>query len=141
MKPNPFWSAHIRACGRRAIMISLRKRATKCCAASGDFDDLLAPLRHPEQTSYQIKRSKQFDKKAASQPHTNGSVVFARLQQCTPHVIRVHNANGISIGSAVFAGFMSVTDRPTDRPCYSVCNSRPHLRTYYVVLRCGLSYL
>jgi len=24
-----------------------------------------------------------------------------------------------------------VTDRPTDRPRYSVCNNRPHLRTQY----------
>ena len=29
---------------------------------------------------------------------------------------RVHDPNGISIGSAVFAGLTSVTDRPTDRP-------------------------
>jgi len=38
-----------------------------------------------------------------------------------------HNPNGISIGSAVFAGF--TTDRPRDheRPRYSVCNNRPHL--------------
>ena len=30
----------------------------------------------------------------------------------------------------------SVTDRPTDRPRYSVSNNRPHLRTQYA--RCGL---
>jgi len=35
--------------------------------------------------------------------------------------------NGISIGSAVLAGLTIVTDRPTDRPRYSVCNDRPHL--------------
>jgi len=29
---------------------------------------------------------------------------------------RPHNANGISIGSTVFAGLTSVTDRPTNRP-------------------------
>jgi len=28
---------------------------------------------------------------------------------------QVHNPNGISIGSFVFAGLTSVTDRPTDR--------------------------
>jgi len=39
--------------------------------------------------------------------------------------------NGISISSAVLAGLTSVTDRPTDRPCYSVGNNRPHLRTLY----------
>jgi len=35
----------------------------------------------------------------------------------------------ISIGSAIFAGLTSVTDRPADRPRYSVGNNRPHLRT------------
>jgi len=35
------------------------------------------------------------------------------------------------IGSAVYAGLTSVTDRPTDRPCYSACNNRPHLCTQY----------
>ena len=29
---------------------------------------------------------------------------------------RVHNPNGISIGSAVFARLTIVTDRPTNRP-------------------------
>jgi len=42
---------------------------------------------------------------------------------------RVHNPNGISIGSTVFAGLMIVTHRPTVRPRYSVGNNRPHLRT------------
>ena len=49
---------------------------------------------------------------------------------------RVHNSNGTSIGSAVFAVAqpMIVTDRPTakqtDRPSYSVSNNRPHTRMY-----------
>jgi len=30
---------------------------------------------------------------------------------------------------SVFAGLTIVTDRPTDKPHYSVCNNRPHLRT------------
>ena len=42
---------------------------------------------------------------------------------------RVLDPNGISIGEAVFAELTSVTDSPTDRPRYSVGNSRPHLRT------------
>ena len=46
---------------------------------------------------------------------------------------RVHILNDMSMASAVFAGLMIVTDRPTDRqrdrPRYSVCNSRPHLRS------------
>ena len=33
-----------------------------------------------------------------------------------PGPTRVLNPNGISIGSAVFAGLTNVTDRPTDRP-------------------------
>jgi len=37
--------------------------------------------------------------------------------------------SGISIGSAVFAGLTIVTDRPIDRPRYSVCSNRPHLRS------------
>jgi len=32
-----------------------------------------------------------------------------------PWPIPAHNPNGMSIGSAVFAGLTSVTDRPTDR--------------------------
>jgi len=42
---------------------------------------------------------------------------------------RVHDPIGISIGSAIFAGLTIVTDRPTDRPRYSVCNNRPHLHS------------
>jgi len=48
--------------------------------------------------------------------------------------IRVHSPSGISIGSAVFVGLTTATDRQTDRqtdrPRYSVCNDRPYLRTY-----------
>jgi len=43
--------------------------------------------------------------------------------------IRVQIPNGISIGSAIFAGFTAVTDRQTDRPRCSVCIL--HLRTWY----------
>ena len=38
----------------------------------------------------------------------------------------VHIPNGISICSAAFAGLTVVTDRQTDRLCYSVCSNRPH---------------
>jgi len=48
---------------------------------------------------------------------------------CFPWPIRVLNPNSISIGSTGFAALTSVTDRPTDRPRYSVGNNRPHLRT------------
>jgi len=53
-----------------------------------------------------------------------------RLNVCFLWPTRVHhNPNGISIGSAVFAGLTSVTDRQTDRPRYLVGNG-PHLRTH-----------
>jgi len=74
----------------------------------------------------------------------NGSPILAAPRNCpfawaiwTPSntwfrgPTRVHNPNGISIGSAGFAGLTIVTDRqtdrPTNRPRYSVCNNRPHL--------------
>jgi len=44
---------------------------------------------------------------------------------------RAKKPNGVSIGSAVLAWLTSVTDRPTNGPCYSVCNNRPHLRSQY----------
>jgi len=43
----------------------------------------------------------------------------------------VLNPSSISISSAVFARFTSVTDRHTYRPCYSVCNNRLHLCTVH----------
>jgi len=46
-----------------------------------------------------------------------------------PGPTQILNPNDISISTALFAGLTSVTDRPTDRqtnrPCYSVSNSRP----------------
>ena len=60
--------------------------------------------------------------KAASSPHTAGSVVFARWRQCAPHLmrflgpIRVHNPSNISVGSAIFVGLTTVTDWSIDRP-------------------------
>ena len=76
-------------------------------------------------------------KKAGLRPHMDGSIVFTRWRHCAPPsnmlpwTTRVHVPNDISIGSAVFAGLTTVTDRQTDRPTvrprYSVCNNRPHL--------------
>jgi len=65
----------------------------------------------------------------------DGSIVFARLRQCAPHLTcflgptRVHIQNGISIGLAFLRGSTIVRDRETDRqtdhakdrPRYSVC--------------------
>ena len=48
----------------------------------------------------------------------------------------VLNPNSISIGSAVFAGLTTVTDRQTDRQT-TLLGTRPHIGTY-VVMRCGL---
>ena len=73
--------------------------------------------------------------KTASPPQTNGSIVFASMgRPFSPKNLplpmggseppsntwslgptQVLNPNGISIGSAVFAGLSSVTDRQTDR--------------------------
>ena len=44
----------------------------------------------------------------------------------------VHNSNGILASSVVFARLTTMTDRP----CYSISNNRPHLRST-AMLRCG----
>jgi len=67
-----------------------------------------------------------------------------------PHLIRAHPSPQLKWHLVRFSRFAELisllrmwqtdrqTDRPTDRPRrYSVCNNRPHLRTY-IVLRCGL---
>jgi len=43
-------------------------------------------------------------------------VDLAPSNTCFLGPTRVHNPNGISIGSSIFAGLTSVTDRPTDGP-------------------------
>jgi len=43
--------------------------------------------------------------------------------------IRVHNQNGISIGSAIFAGLTIITDRQTIGQAISICSNKPHLAT------------
>ena len=82
--------------------------------------------------------------KAASPPLMDGSVVFANqvAPMCTPSNTcllgpsRVHIPNGISIGSAVFAGLTILlwqTDRPTDHATPTVT-----IGSTYVVLWCVL---
>ena len=65
------------------------------------------------------KWSKWYDKKAASPPpHADGSVVFARVRQCAPHLTHASLDPPESVhpnGSAVFAGLAVVMDGPTDR--------------------------
>jgi len=41
---------------------------------------------------------------------------------------QVNKPDGIMIGSAIYAGLSTVTDRWTDGPRYSACNKWPHLR-------------
>jgi len=50
-----------------------------------------------------------------------------------PVPTRVLNPNGILIGSAVFAGLISVTDRQTT--LFSVGHNRPHLSTVVWAMR------
>jgi len=57
-------------------------------------------------------------------------VIWIQSNTCFLGLTRVLNPNGISIGSAVFAGFTSVTDRPTDHATRSV--------TIGHILRCSL---
>jgi len=59
--------------------------------------------------------------------HIGGSWPLSKTQFLGSN--RVHNPNGISIGSAIFAGLTSVTDQPTDRPRYSVYNNMPYLHS------------
>ena len=46
-----------------------------------------------------------------------------------PGLTRLLNPNGILIGSAVFAGLTSVTDRPTDHATRSVTTDLIYVRT------------
>jgi len=55
-----------------------------------------------------------------------------------PFPYRVHNQNGISINSAVFAGVTVVTDRQGDTPCY-IGSKRSHSCT--PCIPCGLTTL
>jgi len=86
--------------------------------------------------------TKQVGRDAASQSHMGSSIVFTRWCQCAPpsntcflEPTQVHIPNGISVGSATFAGLIIVThrptDQPTDRPRYSAYNNRPRVCTQY----------
>jgi len=65
--------------------------------------------------------------------HVRFNSIHQVAPMCTPFntcflgPTQFHNPNGISIGSAVFAGLATVTDQQTDRPHYSICNNRLHL--------------
>jgi len=47
---------------------------------------------------------------------------------------RVFNPNGNSISAAISAGLTSMTDRPTDRPRYSVGNNRPRCSLIIIII-------
>jgi len=49
-------------------------------------------------------------------PHSELLLRREDLDHMVPWATRVHNPNGISIGSAVFAGLTIVPYTPTDRP-------------------------
>ena len=80
-----------------------------------------------------------------------GSIVFTKWRQCAPpsntcflEPTQVHIPNGISVGSATFAGLIIVThrptDQPTDRPRYSAYNNRPRVCTQYCNVAQLLAY-
>jgi len=95
--------------------------------------------------------------KAVSQPHIDGNPYTLQWTAPSPPQsklpfltgasethntwllgpIRVYVPNGISIGSASFAGLTIVTDRPTDRQTDRATPSVT-IGRIYVVLRCGL---
>jgi len=68
-------------------------------------------------------------------PFTRGSGPHLTHDSLGPPPIQAHNPNGILIGSAVFAGLTSVTDRSTDRQHYSVGSNSPHLRIRSTAMR------
>jgi len=69
--------------------------------------------------------------KASSPPHNiirQVAPMCTRSNTCFLGPTRVHITNVISIRLSVYAGLTIVTDRPTDRPLYSVCKGAS---TYY----------
>jgi len=46
------------------------------------------------------------------------SIIGLRAEKLGPTMARLHTPNGISIGSAIFAGLTAVTNRQTDRQTY-----------------------
>jgi len=94
-----------------------------------------------EPTPHHTKQQQQQENngnKDSKQTSVSIRITISQLYMLHGHrrsITRYTPVHGISIGSAVFAGLTVVTDRQTDRPRYSVCSNRPHLR---IVLRCGL---
>ena len=58
-----------------------------------------------------------------------GANVHPNLIRCFLAPVRIHVPNGISIGSAVFAGLTTVTDRPTDHATPSATMGRIFVRS------------
>jgi len=95
--------------------------AVGCSLADGVIDFL---LRTP-QRRLTLLFSWPENLKICPLPHGNLDLRVIRHTRVTP-------TNGISIGSAVFAGFTNAINRQTDtdRPRYSVCNNRPIKAVY-----------
>jgi len=90
--------------------------------------------------NYFNKWSKWFDKKAASLPHTDGSIVFARWRQCARSSnawfrgpTRVHTRSRSVQPFLQGSRLCKTDDRQTDHTTPSVTIGR-----IYAVLRCGL---
>jgi len=73
--------------------------------------------------------------KGRSAAHINNAIVFGRWHQCALHPTHASLDHASPQPKrhldrfSDFARLTIVTDRRTDRPRYSVCNNRPHLRT------------
>jgi len=102
-----------------------------CSVPKLETEQVVKALGLPESSTQTASRSVQ--PFWQSSPHSApGNCSFPLLLHGFLSPTEVLNPHGISIGSTVFAGLGTVTgrhtDRPTDRPRYSVCNNRPHLR-------------
>jgi len=76
---------------------------------------------------YRNAWSKNFDKRPHRRPVATrcGEWIRSPSNTCFLWSTWVSPPNGISIGSAVFAGFTDVLNRQTDQPRYSMCSNRP----------------
>jgi len=99
-------------------MISRRQRLLNCVART-----LTKRICHKSKNN----NSGQSNVAYASPPHTDGSTVFTRLRQYAPHLIQLHGSLGLPKCTFRTAS-PTVIDRQTDKPRYSVCNNRSHLR-------------
>ena len=87
-----------------------------------------APKRHLDRFSrFCVHRSK--SSQYFSMGQTIPKIASSPWGIGTPIYTWSRSPNGISIGSAVSAGLMNMTNRQADWPRYSVCNNMPLLQT------------